>query len=234
MTMIVAPEGRVADAASLWRLMLWCSPAFPVGAFSHSHGLEWSIEAGEITDAATLAAWVDDLLTHGAGWSDAVLLAHAHRAAAAGDSASLVEIAAYGAAFAASAERQTEQLAQGAAFARAIEAAWPAIAVLLPRTERLPYAVAVGAAAGAGGVPLGAALVGYLQAFAGMLVSAAVRIVPLGQSDGLRVLAGAEARVHAVAAAAATAPLEAIGGAGFRADIASMAHETQYTRLFRT
>lgn len=234
MTMTVAPDGPVTDTAALWRLMLWCSPAFPVGAFSHSHGLEWAIEAGEITDAATLAAWVDDLLAHGAGWSDAVLLAHAHRAAASSDSEAIGEIAALGAAFSASAERQTEQLAQGAAFARAIEAAWPAVAALLPRTDRLPYAVAVGAAAGGGGVALGAALVGYLQAFAGMLVSAAVRIVPLGQSDGLRVLAGAEARVHAVAASAAAAPLEAIGGAGFRADIASMAHETQYTRLFRT
>ncbi len=232
--MTVAPDPRTTDAPALWRLMLWCSPAFPVGAFSHSHGLEWAIEAGEITDATTLAAWVDDLLAHGAGWSDALLLAHAHRAAAAGDVDALAGVAAYGAAFSASAERQTEQLAQGAAFARAIDAAWPAVAAALPRTDRLPYAVAVGAAAGAGGIALGAALVGYLQAFAGMLVSAAVRIVPLGQSDGLRVLAGAEARVHAMAASASAAPLDAIGGAAFRADIASMAHETQYTRLFRT
>jgi urease accessory protein len=231
--MTVAPE-RAVDPASLWRLMLWCSPAFPVGAFSHSHGLEWAIEAGEIMDASTLANWVDDLLAHGAGWSDAVLLAHAHRAAVVGDADALADVAARGAAFSASAERQTEQLAQGAAFARAIDAAWPVIAAMLPRTDRLPYAVAVGAAAGAGGIALGQALVGYLQAFAGMLVSAAVRIVPLGQSDGLRVLAGAEARVHAIAASASTAPLTSIGGASFRADLASMAHETQYTRLFRT
>lgn len=232
--MTVAPDFPANDAVALWRLMLWCSPAFPVGAFSHSHGLEWAIEAGEISDATTLATWVDDLLAHGAGWTDAVLLAHAHRAATAGDRQSLAEIAALGAAFVATAERQTEQLAQGAAFARAIAAAWPAVAAILPGSDRLPYAVAIGAAAGAGGIALGAALLGYLQAFAGMLVSAAVRIVPLGQSDGLRVLAGAEARVHAIAASAAAAPLDAIGGAGFRADIASMAHETQYTRLFRT
>jgi urease accessory protein len=226
-------EGAL-DAASLWRLLLWCSPAFPVGGFSHSHGLEWAVEEGEITDAATLLAWVDDLLRHGAGWSDSVFLAHAHRAAAAGDAETLAAIAEEAAAFSPSLERQTEALGQGAAFARALAAAWPELARVLPDERRLPYAVAVGAACGAAGVPLGASLVGHLQAFAGLLVSAAVRLVPLGQSDGLRVLAAVEPRVQALAREAAAAPLTAAGGASFRADVASMLHETQYTRLFRT
>ncbi len=233
MIMTVAPEAG-ADAASLWRLLLWCSPAFPVGGFSHSHGLEWAVEEGEITDAAALLSWVEDLLRHGAGWSDSVFLAHAHRAAAARDRSLLAAVAEEGAAFSPSLERQTEALAQGAAFARALAAAWPDLACLLPDGRRLPYAVALGAACGAAGVPLGAALVGHLQAFAGLLVSAAVRLVPLGQSDGLRVLAAIEPRVQALAREAAAAPLSAAGGAAFRADIASMKHETQYTRLFRT
>jgi urease accessory protein len=212
--------------------MLWCSPAFPVGAFSHSHGLEWSVETGDIGDAASLSAWIEDLLAHGAGWSDAVFLAYAHRAA--NDPVALAAVAQHASAFMPALERQTEALAQGAAFARAIEAAWPAIAAALPDAARLPYAVAVGAACGAAGIGLSAALVAYLQAFAGMLVSAAVRLVPLGQSDGLRVLAGLEPLVHRIAGEAERAPLETIGGAAFRADIAAMAHETQYTRLFRT
>lgn len=223
-----------AGPAALWRLMLWCSPAFPVGAFAHSHGLEWSIEAGDVRDAPSLAAWVEDLLAHGSGWTDSVFLAHAHRAASSGDRPALRALAAHAAAFAPSLERQVEQLAQGAAFARAVSAGWPAIGEALEGAERLPYAVAVGAACGAAGVGLTAALIAYLQAFAGMLVSAAVRLVPLGQSDGLGVLAGLEARVRALAEAAAEAPLEAAGGAAFRADLASMSHETQYTRLFRT
>jgi len=233
MTMTAAPEPGAA-AASLWRLLLWCSPAFPVGAFAHSHGLEWSIEAGDVHDAASLAAWMDDLLAHGAGWSDSVFLAHAHRAAASGDAAALAVIAAHAAAFAPGLERQVEQLAQGAAFARALAAAWPSLAAALPDAARLPYAVALGAACGAAGIPRAEALLGHLQAFAGMVVSAAVRLVPLGQSDGLRVLSGLEARVRAIAGRAAEAPLDAVGGASFRADIAAMAHETQYTRLFRT
>lgn len=235
--MTAAPEPgpeRVLDDASLWRLLLWCSPAFPVGGFSHSHGLEWAVEEGEITGAASLLAWVDDLLRHGAGWSDSVFLAHAHRAAAAGDRAALTAIAEEAAAFSPSLERQNEALAQGAAFARALAAAWPELARALPDERRLPYAVAVGAACGAACVPLPAALVGHLQAFAGLLVSAAVRLVPLGQSDGLRVLAAVEPRVQALAHEAAAAPLSAVGGACFRADVASMLHETQYTRLFRT
>ncbi len=227
-TMIGARDGEGA----LWRLLLWSSPAFPVGSFAHSHGLEWVVGQGEITDAASLACWLEDLMRHGAGWTDAVFLAHAHRAV--GDPAALAVLAERASAFAPSMERQVEQLAQGAAFGRAVAAAWPTIASALPACDRLPYPVAFGAACGAASVPLGEAITGYLQAFAGMLVSAAVRLVPLGQSDGLRVLAGIEGTVRALAAEAAHAPLDAIGGACFRADIASMAHETQYTRLFRT
>lgn len=231
--MTVAPEAG-GTAAPLWRLLLWCSPAFPVGGFSHSHGLEWAVEQGEITDAASLRGWVEDLLSHGAGWSDAVFLAHAHRAATVRDGGVLAAIAGEAASFSPSLERQVEALAQGAAFARALAAAWPDLARILPDERRLPHAVALGAACGAASVPLAAALVGYLQSFAGLLVSAAVRLVPLGQSDGLRVLAALEPRVQALAREAAAAPLEAVGGAAFRADIASMLHETQYTRLFRT
>lgn len=231
--MTAAPEAT-PEAAALWRLMLWCSPAFPVGAFAHSHGLEWSVEAGDVRDLASLRLWVEDLLAHGAGRTDAILLAHAHRAAAAGDRVALAQLAALACALVPSEERQTEAQAQGAAFARALSAAWPGIGAVLEGDGPLPYAVVVGAACGAAGVPLGAALIGYLQAFAGMVVSAAVRLVPLGQSDGLRALAAIEGRVLALADAAAEAPLEAIGGAAFRADIASMLHESQYTRLFRT
>jgi urease accessory protein len=231
--MIAAPEAR-PDPAALWRLMLWSSPAFPVGAFAHSHGLEWSVETGDVRDLPSLRLWLDDLLAHGAGRTDAILLAHAHRAAAAGDRPALGQIAALASALAPSEERQIEAQAQGAAFVRALSAAWPTLGAVLPGEGPVPYAVAVGAACGAAGVPLVSALVGYLQAFAGMLVSAAVRLVPLGQSDGLRALAGLEPRVLLLADEAAEAPLEAIGGASFRADIASMLHETQYTRLFRT
>lgn len=213
-----------ADAATLWRLLLWAGPAFPVGAFAHSHGLETAVEDGVVRDAATLRAWVEDALRHGAGRNDAILLAHAHRGAAVNDLAL---------ATAGGRERQLESLAQGEAFLRAIRA-WPEAhshARHLP-AERTAYPVAFGTAARE--LPLAPVLVAYLQAFAQMLVSAAVRLVPLGQSDGLFVLAALEPTVAAIAAEAAAASLEDLGGACFLSDLASMRHETQYTRLFRT
>lgn len=213
-----------ADAATLWRLLLWASPAFPVGAFAHSHGLETAVEDGAVHDAPSLRAWVEDAARHGAGRNDAILLAHAHRGADVNDLAL---------ATAASRERQLESLAQGEAFLRAIRA-WPdahAAVAHLP-AERTAYPVAFGMAARA--LPLAPVLVAFLQAFAQMLVSAAVRLVPLGQSDGLAVLAALEPTVAAVAAEAAAATLEELGGACFLSDLASVRHETQYTRLFRT
>jgi urease accessory protein len=216
--------GTATDAATLWRLLLWASPAFPVGGFAHSHGFEWAVEQGAIRDAASVRAWVEDALRFGAGRTDAILLAHAHRGE---------DVTALAAATAPSRERQQEALAQGEAFLRAIRA-WPeaaaATAHLPPHAT--PHAVAFGTAARA--LPLGPVLVAYLQAFAQLLVSAAVRLVPLGQSDGLAVLAALERTVAEVAAEAAAAPLDELGGACFLLDLAAMRHETQYTRLFRT
>jgi urease accessory protein len=223
-TTITTMTTTTTTDAALWRLLLWASPAFPVGSFAHSHGFEWAVEKGAIHDAATLLAWVDDALRHGAGRSDAILLAHAHRGE---------DVVALARATATSAERRTESLAQGEAFLRAIRA-WPDAAAAcahLPPLET-PYAVAFGTAARA--LPLDAVLVAFLQAFAQMLVSAAVRLVPLGQSDGLAVLAALEPTVANVAAEAAAATLEDLGGACLMLDLCAMHHETQYTRLFRT
>lgn len=229
--MTAAPD----PAAALWRLLLWASPAFPVGSFAHSHGLEWAIEAGDVRDSATLRDWVEDALTFGTGRTDAILLAHAHRAAAARDTARLAELAAVAAALAPARERRLETLGQGRAFAAAL-AAWPEVASALDSLDRdaLAYPVAFGAACGAAGVALPEALLAYLQAFAGMLVWAAVRAVPLGQTDGLGVLAVIAPLAAQVAAEAQSAPLDAVGGAAWRLDIAAMRHETQYTRLFRS
>jgi urease accessory protein len=216
--------------------MIWLSPAYPVGSFSYSHGLEWTVEAGKVRDAATLGDWVEDILTHGSGRSDAILLAETWRAAIAGDERRLADTAELAAAFAPSAERRLETLAQGAAFLTATQSVWPA-----PGLERLAavapdiaYPVAVGACAAAHGLPLAPVTQVFVQAFAANLVSAGVRLIPLGQTDGLRVLARMEPLIPPLVAGALAARLDDIGGAAVMADIASMRHETQYTRLFRS
>jgi urease accessory protein len=226
------PEGLTP----LSRLMIWLSPAYPVGGFSYSHGLEWTVEAGKVRDAATLGDWLEDILRHGAGRSDAILLAEAWRAMTAADEGKLAEVMELAAAFTPSAERRLETLAQGAAFLTATQAAWP-----VPTLERLTaqatdiaYPVAVGACAAAHGLPLAATAQAFMQAVAANLVSAGVRLIPLGQTDGLRVLARLEPLIPPLVSGALSSSLNDIGGGAVMADIASMRHETQYTRLFRS
>ena len=222
-------------AAGLYRLMAWLSPAYPVGAFSYSSGIEWAVETGDIKDAGTLRDWLGGVLTHGGGFCDAVFFAEAYRAAAsAGDLRAVAELAAV---FSPTRERHLETTAQGAAFLEATRAAWPCGA--LDRLKAawdgpVAYPVAVATAAAGHGVERAPALAAYLQALAANWVSAGVRLVPLGQTDGQRVLAALEPVIAATAERALSATLDDLGSATFRADIASARHETQYTRLFRS
>jgi urease accessory protein len=225
------------DAAALYRLMGWLSPAYPIGAFSYSSGIEWAVEAGDITDAATLRQWLAVMIADGGGFCDAVFLAHAYRAAANCDDAALRAVAELAAAFAPSKERHLETTAQGRAFLDTTRAAWPtpALARLLAiRDEAVALPVAVTVAGAGHGIALGGVLHGYLQAFATNLVSAGVRLIPLGQTDGQRVLAALEPVVRTTAERALAASLDDVGSASFRADLASIRHETQYARLFRS
>jgi urease accessory protein len=209
---------------ALLRLLAWLSPAFPTGAYAYSHGLEWAVEQGDVSSGSMLCAWLEDVLTHGTGRNDAILLRHAHRAGA--DHAALNELAV---AIAPSRERRAETLDQGTAFVAAA-AAWDP--PQLP--DRVAYPIAVGALAGAHGVDEDTTTAVYLQAFTTNLISAAVRLVPLGQSTGLKVLATLEHTILRVAAESRGATLDDLGGCAFRADLAAMYHETQYTRLFRS
>jgi urease accessory protein len=215
------------DKPALLRLLTWLSPAFPTGGFAYSHGLEWSVEAGDVADAAALTGWLEDVLAQGALWSDAILLRHAHRG---GDLHALAEIAE---ALAPSSERRLETLAQGAAFALAAQP-WPAAALAEWGDMPLPYPIAVGALAAAHEVAADGAVLAYLHAATANLCSAAIRLIPLGQAAGLRVQAALEPAILATEAATRDARLDDLGTASWGPDIAAMRHETQYTRLFRT
>ena len=217
--------------------MAWLSPSYPVGAFSYSSGIEWAVEAGDIKDAMTLKDWLATMMAAGGGVCDAVFLVHAHRAAAAQGDADVRAVAELAAAFAPSKERHLETTAQGRAFLEATRAAWPCTAL-----DRLTdnwdgpvaYPVAVGVAAAGHGIAADAALHAFLHSIAANWISAGVRLIPLGQTDGQRVLAALEPVIAATAKRALKATLDDLGSAAFRADLASMRHETQYTRLFRS
>lgn len=218
------------SSVALLRLMAWLSPAFPVGGFSYSHGLERAVHDGLINDRDDLARWLETLVEMGSGWNDAVLFAESWRRAR--DGGDLAEVAALAEALAGSQERHLETMLQGAAFLQAASA-WSS-----PALERLPadcpYCVAVGAVAGSGGIGLAEALSAFLQAFFSNLVQAAIRLGVIGQTDAVALLAGFETLAIATAACAAASTLDDLGGAAFMSDIMAMKHETQYSRLFRS
>lgn len=214
---------ELTESAHLLRLMTWLSPAFPVGAFGYSHGLETVIREGPVGDADTLGAWIAGLIEHGSGWTDAVLFKAAWEA----DAAGLAEIAELAAALAPSLERRRETLGQGAAFLTAAGAWGPP-----PLAGAIAYPVAVAAVASAMRVPLEPALTAWLHGFAANLVSVAVRAVPLGQTDGVAVIAGLEPVILSTVARAAASSLDDLGACALLSDIAAMRHETLQPRLF--
>lgn len=228
---------QLCDQAALFRLMSWLSPSFPVGAFAYSSGIEWAVEAGDIADAASLRDWLASMIADGAGFCDAVFATQAHLCASQGKDMALVELCEVAAVFVPSRERQLETTAQGKAFVEIARATWPCAALdrlLTLNPDAIAYPVAVGVVCAGHGVPLTATLQAFLHALTSNWISAGVRLVPLGQTDGQRVLVSLEAVIHDTAARAAQASLDDLGNATFRADIASMRHESQYTRLFRS
>jgi urease accessory protein len=218
---------------ALYRLMSWLSPSYPTGAYSFSHGIEYAVETGTVHDRAALVGWIAHVLAHGAGWTDAVLFARAYEA----DDAALDEISDYAAALRGSAELALEAGHQGAAFLATTRAAWPdprLDAFAARRGERpvmLPIALAV---ACRGRIAAEPALAALLQAFAANLVSAGVRLIPLGQTDGQRAVADLMPVILGIVPRALEMPLDELGTAAPAVDIASMRHETQHTRLFRS
>lgn len=228
---------RQPDQASLAKLMAWLSPSYPVGAFSYSGGIEWAVEAGDIVSAAPLREWIEAVLRDGGGFCDAVFFVQAYRAAESPDDKSLRDIAELAAAFTPTRERHLETTAQGRAFLETTRNVWPCAAfdrLVACWDGGIAYPVAVGVACAGHDIPLPQALAAYLHALVANYISAGVRLVPLGQTDGQRVLAALTPVISDVCERALVARLDDVGGATFRADLASARHETQYTRLFRS
>lgn len=215
---------RGVDAAALLRLFTWMSPAFPVGAFGYSHGLETVVRDGRVRDAETLSAWIAALVELGSGWTDAVLLKAAWQAV---DVLKLAELAELAAALAPSLERRRETLGQGEAFLHAVRA-WGEPSLSGPTA----YPVAVGACARSHGLSVEPVLAGFLHAFAANLVGVAIRAIPLGQTGGVAAMAMLEPLLLQTTQRALASDLEDLGACTILSDIAAMRHETLPGRLF--
>lgn len=223
--------------SQLCRLLAWLSPAYPVGAYTYSHGLETAVEEGLVTSSDDLALWLDVVLRHGSGQSDAIFLKLAWQAVVDGEEARLSSLAEHAMAFQPAAELRLETAQQGRAFLLATGKAWPCPALdrlQAARLPALPYPVAVGVACAGHGIALRWSLTGYLHGFVANLVSAGVRLIPLGQNAGLAVLARLEQAIGDITETALESGPDDLSSAAPMVEWCAMRHESQYTRLFRS
>ena len=213
------------EPQQLLQLLAFMSPAFPVGGFAYSHGLERAIDDGTVTSAGEVREWIESLLVHGSGWNDAVLFAQAYDA----DQAARTKIDELALALAASRERALETSDLGQSFAKS--------AATLSASEAMTfrtYPVVVAAACEKTCIDKCTGLLGYLQAFSNNLIAVAVRLIPLGQTKGLEVMRDLMPVISETAERALTASLDDLGSSTLLSDIAAMKHESQYSRVFRS
>jgi urease accessory protein len=224
----------------LLRLQSWLSPAFPTGSYSYSHGLEWAVEAGHVSNSKSLVDWLEADLCYGSGRNEAIFFSEAWRCTRDDDRTRLFEIAELAAAFRGTSEFALESSQQASACNSMLRRVWPdrlldALSQWLSERHVPPtLSVVLGTRSAREDIPVGLALPAYLQGYLANLVTAGVRLIPLGQTDGQLAIAALEGAVLATSARARNATIDDLGSSAFMVDLASMAHETQYTRLFRS
>ena len=225
---------------ALLRQQSWLSPAFPTGSYSYSHGIEWAVEAKCIHDRQSLVDWLEADLCYGSGRNEAIFFIEAWRCAMEDDCEELLEVAELAAAFRGTSEFALESSQQATACLATLRRVWPdrvveSMSESLSRQGTQPaLAVVLGARAAGQRLPYGLALPAFLQSYVANLVTAAVRLIPLGQTDGQLAIAELEQAVLATSAQVEQATIRDLGSAAFMVDLASASHETQYTRLFRS
>jgi urease accessory protein len=237
---IMSNEQYRCPPLALLRLQSWLSPAFPTGSYSYSHSLEWAVESGWIDNRESLVDWLEADLRFGSGRNEAIFFSEAWRSTRDNDCAKLFEIAELAAAFRGTAEFVLESSQQASACRATLRQVWPdrlldSLSQFLSERHIPPaLAVVLGVRSAREGIPVSLALPAFLQSYIANLVTAGVRLVPLGQTDGQLAIAAFEQAVLATSAHAKEATIDDLGSAAFMVDLGSMAHETQYTRLFRS
>jgi urease accessory protein len=237
---IMSDQQHLVSQVALLRQQSWLSPAFPAGSYSYSHGLEWAVEAGHIQDRKSLVDWLEADLRYGSGRNEGIFFIEAWRCTTRRDCGMLFEIADLAAAFRGTGEFALETSQQGAACLATLRQVWPdrvlawLSELLLERHIQPALSVVLGVRLARQRIPAGLALCAFLQSYIANLVIAGVRLIPLGQTDGQLAIAELEEAVLAASAQAQEATIDNLGSAAFMVDLASMAHETQYTRLFRS
>lgn len=223
--MATAGPMAIPTDADILTLTQWLSPAYPVGGFAYSHGLEATIDEGAVTSSQDTKAWISDVLEHGSGWNDAVFVVAAYNAQ---DRDELTNVDVIARAFCASSERLMETKLLGQAFGTVTGDVWEL------DLSQFSYPVSIGQAASLQNLPILLTTKMFLQAFASNLVACATRLVPLGQTEAQRLIRTLTPLCERIALSAQQADLDQLSSTAFLSDIASMKHETQYSRIFRT
>jgi urease accessory protein len=239
-TMVTSDQKYRVSPVSLLRQQSWLSPALPTGSYSYSHGIEWAVEAGHIRDRESFVDWLEADLCHGSGRNEAIFFMEAWRHATDDDRGKLIEIAQLAAAFRGTSEFALESSQQATACLATLRRVWPdplleTLSELLSNQKIAPtLSVVLGIRAARQHIPVNLALPAFLQGYLANLVTAGVRLIPLGQTDGQLCIAELEPAVLGMAAETEEATIDNLGSAAFMTDLASALHETQYTRLFRS
>lgn len=222
------------ETLSRLRLMQLISPSLPVGAFTYSQGLEWSVECGWVEDEVALSRWVEGILQAGMTYVEIPLLARLFRACTEEDESALIYWSNYLLASRESRELRDEENNRGRALATLLpELGLHAPESWQPQLRRCQLA-GFAYAAQQWSIPLHEAALGYLWGWLENSVLAGVKIIPLGQTAGQRVMADLAEQITAVVSHGLQLEDEEIGASCTAMAIASSRHETQYTRLFRS
>jgi urease accessory protein len=225
--------------STLYRLLAWASPAYPTGAFSYSHGLEWAVEAQTVRNLPDLLEYIETALARGGGWVDAVLFVHIWRSASGKrEWAKIDELVELAGCFRASSETALESRQQGTSFLQVTRRAWPH-PFLESFAEKwgerpLSHCAAVALTCAAHDIAIEPALQAYLCAFSANLVSAGARLIPLGQTDAQIAIARLAPVIGRICSEALASEVADLGTAAPVLELGSLLHETQYTRLFRS
>ena len=239
----MSDQQQAISQVALLRQQSWLSPAFPTGSYSYSHGIEWAVEAGHIHDRKSFVDWLEADLCYGSGRNEAIFFAGAWRYTTEDDCEKLLELAELAelaAVFRGTSEFALETSQQATACLATLRRVWPdplieSLSELLSELRIAPVlSVVLGVRAAKQDIPATLALPAFLQSYLANLITAGLRLVPLGQTDGQLAIAELETAVMAVAAQAQQATIHDLGSVGFMVDLASALHETQYTRLFRS
>lgn len=222
------------DRTPLLRILHLASPALPIGAFHFSQGLEYAVEAGWVTDEPSALEWISSVARHAIGTLDLPVLLRLHRACSAGDSDAMQRWGRFLLAARETEELRAEDRHMGSALARILrelgaEASTPNV----PRTQR-GYAEMFAVACVHWNIPENEVLQAYAWTWTENQVLAAVKLVPLGQTAGQRILHSLVPLLEEIATQALGVEDEDIGACALMQGLASARHESQYTRLFKS